>query len=265
MKRRLIVLVPLVLAALSVLAWRSGFARDEVPHQITASGTVEATEAQLGFQAAGRIDALAAREGDAVRLGTELASLDRAEMLARREQAVAQAAAARAQLLELEHGARSEEVAQAAAVRDAARERVRDTERDFARTMQLFEGGAASREQLDKATTALDVARTQERHATEQLALVRTGPRPERIEAARATVAQAEATVATIDAQLANMVVRAPFDGVVTVRHREAGEVVPAGSPVLTIMNPDDRWVRIYVPENRLAAVRLGMPATISS
>ncbi|HEY0970214.1 MAG TPA: HlyD family efflux transporter periplasmic adaptor subunit, partial [Gemmatimonadales bacterium] len=47
--------------------------------------------------------------------------------------------------------------------------------------------------------------------------------------------------------------------------HREAGEVVPAGSPVLTIMNPDDRWVRIYVPENRLAAVRLGMPATISS
>ncbi|HEY9427838.1 MAG TPA: HlyD family efflux transporter periplasmic adaptor subunit, partial [Gemmatimonadaceae bacterium] len=38
-----------------------------------------------------------------------------------------------------------------------------------------------------------------------------------------------------------------------------------AGSPVLTIMNPGDRWVRIYVPENRLAAVKLGTPAAISS
>ncbi|HET9425043.1 MAG TPA: HlyD family efflux transporter periplasmic adaptor subunit, partial [Gemmatimonadaceae bacterium] len=52
---------------------------------------------------------------------------------------------------------------------------------------------------------------------------------------------------------------------VVTIRHRENGEVVQAGSPVLTIMNPDDRWVRIYVPENRLAAVRVGMGAAISS
>lgn len=265
MKRRRLVLVPVVLVALSVMTWRSGFARDDTPRQLTASGTVEATEAQLGFQSAGRIDTLGPQEGDAVSLGSELASLDRAETLARRQQAVAQAAAARAQLLELERGSRTEEVAQAVTLRDAARERARDAGRDFARTGQLFAGGAASREQLDKATTALDVVRTQERHAEEQLALVRAGPRRERIDAARATVAQAEATIATIDAQLANMVVRAPFDGVVTTRHREAGEVVPAGSPVLTIMNPRDRWVRIHVPENRLAAVRLGMPATISS
>lgn len=264
-KRQRIVVVAVVLAALGTMVWKVGFARDAVPPQLAASGTVEATEAQLGFQAPGRIDMLAVQEGDAVRRGMELASLDRAEAVARRQQAVAQAAAARAQLRELERGSRSEEIAQAAAARDAVRERVQDAERDFSRTRTLLEGGAASREQLDKATTALEVARSQLRQADEQLQLVRQGPRRERIEAARASVAQAEAAVAAVDAQLANMVAHAPFDGVVTVRHREAGEVVPAGSPLLTIMNPGDRWVRIYVPENRLAAVKLGMRAVVTS
>ena len=61
------------------------------------------------------------------------------------------------------------------------------------------------------------------------------------------------------------MPVRSTFDGVVTVRHREPGEIIPAGSPVLTVMNRDDRWVRIYVPETRIGAVRLGLPATITT
>ncbi len=50
-----------------------------------------------------------------------------------------------------------------------------------------------------------------------------------------------------------------------TVRHREVGEVVPAGAAVLTLMNPDDRWVRIYVPENQLGKVALGQAARITS
>jgi HlyD family secretion protein len=59
--------------------------------------------------------------------------------------------------------------------------------------------------------------------------------------------------------------VRAPFDGVVTVRHREPGEIIPAGSPVLSVLNREDRWVRIYVPETRIAAVRLGLGAEITT
>jgi len=64
---------------------------------------------------------------------------------------------------------------------------------------------------------------------------------------------------------LDNMVVRAPFDGVVTVRHHEPGEVISAGIPVLTVMNRNDRWVRIYVREDRVGAVRVGQPATITT
>lgn len=236
-----------------------------VTDSLTASGTVEATEAQLGFQAAGRIENITVREGDRVKAGEELAYLDRTETLARRQQALAQVAAARALLLELERGFRKEEIAQARAALTAAAERLNDAQRDLERTRRLFEGGAVSQEAYDKAKVALDLVRAQYEQAQEQMRILETGPRMEKIEAQRAQVAQAEASVRTYDAILANMTLRAPFDGVVSVRHREPGEIVQAGSPILTVMNPDDRWVRIYIPENRIGAVRLGQPARITA
>ena len=61
------------------------------------------------------------------------------------------------------------------------------------------------------------------------------------------------------------MTIVAPLDGIVTVRHREPGETAPAGSPVLTVMNPNDRWVRIFVREDRIGAVKTGTPASITT
>ena len=66
-------------------------------------------------------------------------------------------------------------------------------------------------------------------------------------------------------AALDRTLLRAPFGGLVTERHREPGEVVAPGAPVLTVLDRDDRWVRIYVPEARLGAVRLGSPVTLRS
>ena len=108
------------------------------------------------------------------------------------------------------------------------------------------------------------MAKSQYDSASEQLALVQAGPRRERIEGQRAQVAQAEAAVRQIEATIANMTIRSTFDGVVTVRHREPGEIVPAGAAVLTVMNPADRWVRIYVPETRIGRMRLGLPAELT-
>jgi HlyD family secretion protein len=239
--------------------------RDRNGNALLASGTVEATEARLGFQAAGRIERVSVHEGDTVRAGVELASLDRAETEARREQARAQVRGAEAQLLELTRGYRPEEVQQAKAAMDAAQQRYDDAQRDLDRTRRLKEGGAVSQEALDKAQVAYDVARSAFEQARDQHRLLASGPRRERIEAARAQVHQAEAAVRALDALLDNMTVRSAFDGVVTVRHREPGEIVPAGSPVLTVMNRNDRWVRIYVPETRIGAVRLGLPAVITT
>src|SRR6185369_15678001 len=91
------------------------------------------------------------------------------------------------------------------------------------------------------------------------------GPRPERIAGQEALVAQAEAAIRQADATLVNAIVRAPFDGVVTVRNREPGETVGAGAPVLTVTDLNDRWVRIYIREDLVGAVHLGQAATITS
>jgi HlyD family secretion protein len=168
-------------------------------------------------------------------------------------------------LAELEAGARSEELAQAREAARAAEERYTDAQRDFERVQRLLQGGAVSQEAYDKAQLALAVAASQRDQAAEQLKLVTTGPRPERIAAQRAAVAQGEATVRQAEAALANAVITAPFEGVITVRDREPGETVGAGAPVLTIMNLADRWVRIYVREDRIGAVRIGQSATITA
>jgi HlyD family secretion protein len=178
-----------------------------------ASGTVEATEAQLGFQAPGRIERIDVREGDPVEAGRLLARLDTRETEARLAQARAQVRAAAARLAE--------------------------ARRDLERSEALLAGEAIARDAFEKSQLARNVAQAEH--------------------------AQARANVQALDAALANMVINASFGGIVTVRHREPGEIVPAGLPVLTVMNPDDRWVRIYIPENRIGAVHLQQQAAIST
>jgi len=234
-------------------------------HPLEASGTVEATTADLGFQTGGRIEEILVREGDVVTEGAVLARLDLAELEARRAAAEAQLAAARAILRELEVGARPEERRQAEAALAAAARQLEEATTTLERTRLLYEGGAVSREALDRAETAHELARAQHDQARERLDLLIIGPRQERIEAQRATVSQAEAALRQVDAILAGGEVRAPFAGVVTVRHREPGEVVAPGTPVLTLQNRDDRWVRIYLPGDQIGRVALGQSARISA
>ncbi len=263
----------LVAGVLLVVAIGGAFAfRDRLPgpwrapepdNGLAASGTVEATEAQLGFAAAGRIEEISVREGDRVASGDELSRLDRSEMTARRDEADSRIDSARALLRELERGSRTEEIAQAKAARDAAGKRVEDAARDLERSRTLHHGGAIPKEALDKAELSVELSQKELERAEEQLRLLEAGPRPERIEAQRAALAQAEASLRAIDAALDQMILHAPFDGLITVRHREPGEAVSLGAAVLTLMNPNDRWVRIYVREDRIGAVRVGAGAEI--
>lgn len=262
-KRRRIVIAVVLLDALALALW-FGVLRDDGSDVVVASGTVEATEADLGFQAPGRIERIAVLEGDRVVGGQQLAWLDRIELQARRQAAEAQSEAARAMLTELERGFRAEEIAQGRAALRAAEQRVSDATRDLGRARRLFDGGAVSQQTLDRAETTYELAMADLESVREALQILETGPRQERIAAQRAALAQAEATVAQIDATLDFAVVRAPFDGLITVRHREPGETVPAGTPVLTLMNPDDRWVRIYVRADEVGRINIGHPATIT-
>jgi HlyD family secretion protein len=232
---------------------------------VVVSGTVEATEADVGFQAAGRVEAIAVREGERVAARQELARLDRTELDARRAVASAQVEAAKATLAELRSGPRTEEIAQARAASVAAAARVTDAHRDLERTRVLVEGGAASREALEKATTQVEVVEAQRSQAAEQQRALERGTRSERIAGGAANVAQAEAALKQVETMLDNAVVSAPFGGIVTIRHREPGEVVAAGLPVVTLMDPSDRWVRVYLNEADVARIAPGAKATITA
>ena len=263
MKRRIGVAV-VALAAIGVTAWLV-LAGDGAPDGVDASGTVEATDADLGFNAPGRIAVIEVREGDRVTRGRVLARLDASELDARQAAAEARLEAARAALEELEAGARAEDIAQARAALRAAQQQLEDARRDLSRARTLHDGGAISEEALEKAETRFEVAGASVEQAEQRLRALETGPRRERIRAQRAAVSAAEAAVRQADAALANAVIEAPFDGRVTTRHRDPGETVQPGQPVVTLLDPDDRWVRIYVAERRVGAVQIDQPAIITS
>ncbi len=265
MKNRLKILVPVVLVLGAVAGWYFLRGGDGAGGTLTASGTVEATDADLGFQVPGRVQTISVHEGDDVSAGDELARLDTKELDAAVSGAEAQLEAARARLTELERGARPQELATAEAASRSAAQRAAEASSEADRARTLFAGGAISQQALDRAQTELDVADAAARQAEEQLALVREGARSETIQAQRAAVQQATANVSRAQAALENAVVTAPFSGVVTIRHREPGETVSPGAPVVTLLDPDDRWVRIYIREDEIGLVRLGLAARIVS
>ena len=262
--KRVVPVVAVVLAVAGGLAWWALRPR-EAEEALASSGTVEATEAHLGFDAGGRLAAVAVREGDRVAAGAELAHLAVEEAAARREGAVAAVAVTEARLAELDAGFRREEVAEARAAAAGAADQLAEAHREAERAEVLFAGGAISQEVRDRAATAAEVAASSLAQARARLALLEEGPRAEQRAAARAQLAQARAALDEAEARLSERVLAAPFAGIVLDRHREPGEVVAPGSPVITLIDPADRWVRVFVAEDRVAAVSLGMAAEIRS
>ena len=264
MKKLMRVLIPVLLIG-GIATWYLLRDGSGAPGTLTASGTVEATDADLGFQAPGRVLSIYVREGDAVSVGDELGRLDARELEAVLAGASAQLNNAQARLAELQRGARPQELATAEAAGRSAAQQADEARRSADRARTLFEGGAISRQTMDQAQTVLEVATGAREQAEERLALVREGPRTETIVAQRANVELARANLARAEAALAHTVITAPFGGLVTVRHREPGEAVQPGAPVLTVLDPDDRWVRIYLREDLIGQVRLGTAAEIVS
>jgi HlyD family secretion protein len=89
------------------------------------------------------------------------------------------------------------------------------------------------------------------------------GPTGEKIAMAEAQMRQAEAAVRLVDAQIAQLTLVAPMDGVVTSRSGHAGETATAGAPLLTIANLDQVTLVIYIPETRIGQVQVGQEVEV--
>src|SRR5512133_3799196 len=192
------------------------------------AGFLDAPVAAVAAQVAGRVDAIAVREGDAVKKGQLLAQLDARD----REAAVAQARAnlqqARELLREAEAnlGAAVPTVPGAAAEISRAQATLDEAQQNFDRTEQLVRGDVATPQQLDSARARLLESRAalESLTASKRVVRAKVGAAMAAVSNARATVAVAEAAVQVAEAQLAQARVLCPFDGLVVNRDLEEGE-----------------------------------------
>jgi multidrug resistance efflux pump len=197
-----------------------------------------------------------------------------------------------ANLEKLEHGPRQQEIDAAVAELELAQSELELAQTRHQRAETLLAQRAISQEQYDAAATELRVARSRVKVRQDTLALLREGTRKEDIDEARAQLEQATqawrlqqrgyrteeiaeaaaavqaatAAAAAIDRQLDELRILAPVDGTIEAVELQPGDLVPAGAPVISMIDTSRLWVRAYVPENWLH-LQLGdqLPIRVSS
>ena len=279
MKRRKLILGLIVAAILLLLYWALGTRTRE----ITLTGLVTTDEVIVSSEIQGRVQELRVKEGDTVTNGQLLALIQPREWKAdvayyasserQSEQQVAQAGTD----LEFEELQTSNQIRQAEANWAAAQALVTQALADqenarlnFTRLEGLYRQGVESAQTYDQARTAykaarahVDSVRKQAQAAQSAVALARSNTeqvlgRKAALEASRHRLAAAGAQKEKAEAQLDYTEIRAAIDGMVDLRAALAGEVVNPGQGIVTLINPDDLWVRADVEESYIDRIRLG-------
>ncbi len=259
-------LLLLALLALGALGW---YAIAQVQRRgdgaLRLSGNIEATEVGISFKIPGRVIRRLVDEGDKVHKDQLIAVLDTADLEAQAALRRAELALARAALDELNAGSRPQEIDAAEANMAAALVEKNRLRTELGRSRRLFEGKMISQEEYDRAAAAAGVAADRYRQASEQFKLVKAGPRKEQIQQGRARVEQAEAALRVAEVQLGYAEIRSPLDGIVLSKNVEQGEYVAPGTPVVTVADMVNVWLRAYVDETDLERVKFRQPADVTA
>ena len=295
----LILILVLVAAALTATAFSAGWFHRESALQ--GSGTVEARDVRVGSKIAGRIDKVLVREGDRVEAGQVLVTFDDKELEASLEQARAasqkaqrgfrpeEIAEARAALEQAKadyemhkNGYRKEDINAAEAEVERAKADESRTRLDFERYDALAKKDLVSKQQRDTAEANWRMAKAQLDSSQHKLTQLRRGFRPEEIAASQARYEQAKATLDKLEhgnrredveaakaalaydeARYRERQVVAPADALVEVLDVRPGDLVAPNTPVATLLEADQIYVRIYIPETEIGRVKVGQSADI--
>ena len=263
--------------SLALLILVAGCNRGAAPAADRATGYIEATEVRVAAEVGGRLLEVKVAEGDRVAAGDVVARLDTSDtdLLVRR--VTAEREQAEAQLALLRAGSRREDIRQAASQVQAAQSETRAAQAELdAATADLerFEGllraNAGSVKQRDDAKTRREVAAARVRGAQERaqaasdtLAKVRSGARPQEVDAARARVSAVDAQLATLQKNIGDAVLKAPVAGIVTSKLLDAGELAAPRAPVVVITDLDHAWANVYVDERLVPRLKIGQAATL--
>jgi HlyD family secretion protein len=247
-KLKILLRVVLLLAVVGGAAWWFFFRPKESP-RLVLSGSIEANTVQVGSLLGGRVATVRVKEGDTVRAGQPLVTFEPDLRDLEIAQQRAQVAQALAELAKVKRGPREEELRQARINWESA-------EVDRKRFQVLSEAGAIARRDYD-------AAQVKAANAHETLLAAQRGGRPEDVAAAAAAVAQGRERLAFLERQHQELVVTAPSTGIVETFDLRPGDLAAANQPVATLLEPDQIWVRVYVPEVELGRVRVGQPAAV--
>lgn len=280
MTRKTLIVIFIAVAIGSAAAY---FATTSRSRGLVLTGIVSTDEVVVSSQIGGQITRLDVKEGDHVTANELLAVIDPRQYEADRKYYRRSAQSYDAQVMEAEAALRYQELqthslvlqaeaslAAARAQRAQAAANLLNAKQNEGRTHKLFEQGVMSAQANDQAETALqanqaamDAAEKQVAVQQAALALAQSNEqqnavRRSQLEANRRQWAAAIAQAQKSQVLLSETRVYAPVNGVVDVRVALEGEVVNPSQAIVTLINPDDLWVSINVPETYIDRIRLG-------
>jgi multidrug resistance efflux pump len=245
-------------------------------------GTVDANEVVVSSKIPGRIQTLTVDEGQQVKAGQLIATIESDDLQAARKAAEATAASQNWKLgetVETERQTRGEtgsaavnaeaQLSAAKATLAQAKANYDHQQADTSRTVALAQQGIMSEQAKDDAATSLQATKAAVDAAKENVAAAEASLRQARAHELLATVAartvdstrdeveNARALAEQAKVQLGYAQVFAPVSGRVNVRAARQGEVVAAGSAIVTIMDLSQTWVYAPLPETQADAVQL--------
>lgn len=258
---------------------------------LTASGTLEARNINVGSKVGGRVSQVLAHEGDHVEAGELLVKFEDSELDAQVMQARGRFEQARAAYEKAVRGARPEEIEEAKAQENAqsnavsqsqsqvenARAKYINAEREYKRIKELADSGVASRAQRDDAEAAYNAAKAQlaaaehavhvaQGQATAAKAVERKtvrGNRSEDIAMAKAEMVAAEGELKLAEARYAEREVKSPAASYVEVLDIRPGDLLQPNAPIAKLLEADQLYVIVYVPQTQIGHVRVGQKAEI--
>jgi HlyD family secretion protein len=250
----------------AILLIFAGLTACEVPRiepEKRLQGVVELEETQLAFEVGGKLSSVDVHRGDALKAKATIATLD--DSLARTELASrqAEAEAAKAQLQLLKDGARPEEIGALAARVRSARASEELLSDNLKRERTLAKQGVSTQAAVDDLQRQLAAAKANRQALQQELAKAQKGARKPELEGASARADALDHTVELGDERIARHLLTTPKAGVVLDVHVEPGEVVGAGTPIISLGDTSRPYVDVFVPIGELGDIAVGKPAKV--
>ncbi|MGE5576028.1 MAG: efflux RND transporter periplasmic adaptor subunit [Syntrophothermus sp.] len=239
--------------------------KGQIVETVSALG-VMAPKAKLEVRTryAGKVEKVPVEPGATVKAGDLLVKLDPTDAQLKVRQAQTALLQAEARLAKLEDPTTPQEINQAEAAMRQAEINWESAKTDLANKQQLFSAGAATRQQLDQAAEQARIAELQYASAREKLAQLKMPSRPEDVNAARAEVEEARATLADARRQLNETAITAPIAGTVISLNAQPHELVSANSTIAVIANLRQMRALVNINEVDIARTKVGQEALVS-